>query len=145
MINELYTEEFVLYTQTIREATDSYTQHKVERDRRRAQKWVDAFLKDREIILTYKIGEQFRTVVATQKCNSARPLPSTPMTKVVVDGKEVDEDQYIRFYSMPDITPECTHIDNVICFFTTNNGINEISAQFNKQGQVYVKSLQEGE
>lgn len=146
MINELQTGDFVFYEQKIREAKDDYTKNKILKDRRKAHKWINIFLEDREIILTYKNGEQIVTTIATLKNNSHNPLPlpSTPLTHVEKDGETVLEDQYIRFYRVPQMIPDSVHVDQILCFFAKNDGLNELSAKLTNVGRRYVKeSVQE--
>lgn len=141
MINEIQTADFVFYEQKLRDAKDDYTKNKVLKDRRKAHKWINIFLEDREIILTYKNGEEVHTAIATLKNNNSTvlPLPSTPLTHVEKDGETVLEDQYVRFYRVPDMVPEAIHIDQVVCFFAKNDNLSDLSNKMTPVGKKYVK------
>lgn len=146
MINELRTGEFAFYEQKIREAKDDYTKNKVLKDKRKAQRWLTLLLEDREVILTYKNGEEIITTIATLKVDSDQSLPSTPLTHVEKNGEIRLEDHYVRFYKMPQILPDSVHIDQVLCFFVRSDNINEVSAKMTPVGKKYVKeSIQEEE
>jgi len=139
MIHELFTNDFAFYRQEIREAKDDYTKHKIDKDRRKAHKWISEFLKKAEIILTYKNGNDTITTIATLNVKTDLELPQTPMTHVTINGKQVLEDQYLRFYRMPEVLPDCIHVDQVLCFFVSNQHVSEVSGRINTPGKKYVK------
>lgn len=145
MIEELHTSDFVLYTQKFREAKDLYTARKVQKDRIKAKKWINLFLEDREIILTFKDGLDVKTVVATLKNDNPNRLllPEIIPTKEIINGQEVFEEQHIVFYTVPDYTPMIIHVDQIINFYVNNRNIMEVSVKLNTQGKRYVREVVE--
>ena len=139
------TSDFVLYTQKIRDAKDAYTARKVQKDRIKARKWINLFLEDREIILTYNDGNVNKTIVATLKNDNPHrlPLPEIEPVKEIINDQEVLEEQHIVFYSVPDYIPIMIHVDQVINFYVTSNNIMEVSAKLNTPGRRYVRETVE--
>jgi len=145
MIHEINTSDFVLYKQEIRNAKDAYTARKVQKDRNKALRWVNLFLEDREIILTYKDNSEIKTVVATLKNDNPHrlPLPETDLVEEVIHGESVLEDQHVKFYIMPENIPVAIHIDQVVSFYISNKNVMEVSAKLNTPGRKYVKETVE--
>jgi|TARA_X000000950_G_scaffold30789_1_gene33301 hypothetical protein len=136
MIHELVTNELVIYTQELRDAKDDvYKQRKVQKDRKKAAMWLRLWLDHQEIYLTWEDdnGNDVSSIASTT-CEWEEPpmFPTTPMSIEIIHGEEVEEDQYIRFYQKPSVTPTAVHIDKIKNWVTTNNDIKKLSEIFGK-------------
>lgn len=133
MINELQTKSWVEYTQKLRNPKTDYEKRKVQKDRKKALLWLNLWLKEQEIILQYYDSEDnIITCFAssTTDYEVKTPFPDTPLTKEIVHGETVFEDQYIRFYKMPESEPIALHIDKVYKWYVPNDNVLKLSKQF---------------
>lgn len=124
--------QFTKFTQTLREPKDDYTKRKIQKDRHLHIKWLNCVMKYKEIILTYKDGDEIKQeFVSTVPYNGdLQPFPDRPQIKEIVHGEEVLEDQYIRVYRAPDNVPLTIHIDEVLEWVTYTLGLNEIDKDY---------------
>ena len=114
-LQETNTDDFVTYSQTIREAKDDYTARKVQKDRHKHIHWLNTVAGEREVIIEYTNQEnQMVRKVATRIGFENYEWEDTPLTAEVVNGEEVLEDQYVRLISMPDRNPFVIHVDNIL-------------------------------
>lgn len=114
-LQETNTDDFVTYSQTIREAKDDYTARKVQKDRHKHIHWLNTVAGEREVIIEYTNQEnKMIRKVATRIGFENYEWEDTPLTPEVVNGEEVLEDQYVRLISMPDRNPFVIHVDNIL-------------------------------
>lgn len=114
-LQETNTDDFVTYSQTIREAKDNYTARKVQKDRHKHIHWLNTVAGEREVIIEYTNQEnEMIRKVATRIGFENYEWEDTPLTAEVVNGEEVLEDQYVRLISMPDRNPFVIHVDNIL-------------------------------
>lgn len=114
-LQETNTDDFVTYSQTIREAKDDYTARKVQKDRHKHMHWLNTVAGEREVIIEYTNQEnEIIRKVATRIGFENYEWEDTPLTAEVVNGEEVLEDQYVRLISMPDRNPFVIHVDNIL-------------------------------
>jgi len=114
-LQETNTDDFVTYSQTIREAKDDYTARKVQKDRHKHIHWLNTVAGEREVIIEYTNQEnEMIRKVATRIGFENYEWEDTPLTAEVVNGEEVLEDQYVRLISMPDRNPFVIHVDNIL-------------------------------
>ena len=114
-LQETNTDDFVTYSQTIREAKDDYTARKVQKDRHKHIHWLNTVAGEREVIIEYTNQEnEMVRKVATRIGFENYEWEDTPLTAEVVTGEEVLEDQYVRLISMPDRNPFVIHVDNIL-------------------------------
>ena len=114
-LQETNTDDFVTYSQTIREAKDDYTARKVQKDRHKHIHWLNTVAGEREVIIEYTNQEnEMVRKVATRIGFENYEWEDTPLTAEVVNGEEVLEDQYVRLISMPDRNPFVIHVDNIL-------------------------------
>ena len=128
-LGEINTDEFVTYTQTLREAKDQYTARKVQKDRIKHVGWFNTVLSQKDIVITYK-GAESTQIIASKTGVGVDPLPEPPITIENIHGDDVEEIQHIVFYSKPDGRIHVVHIDDVICWTVTNTMMNQISDIF---------------
>ena len=128
MLIEIGSNDLVTYVQEHRKVKDAYSQRKQQKDRLKAKMLLDGLLADRDVIVFYMEDNVEKQVVATTKkllpLEVWADLPIPPMTKEIINNKEVLENQYCTFYSFPAKEPLMVHIDNVTKFITTNKGID---------------------
>jgi hypothetical protein len=128
MLIEIGSNDLVTYVQEHRKVKDAYSQRKQQKDRLKAKMLLDGLLADRDVIVFYMEDGAEKQVVATTKkllpLEVWADLPIPPMTKEIINNKEVLENQYCTFYSFPAKEPLRVHIDNVTKFITTNKGID---------------------
>lgn len=122
-LSETNTDDFVTYSQTLREAKDEYTARKVQKDRHKHIHWINTVTNAREILLTYLEDNQQVTCVVTRRNAEDYTWPDTPMTEEIVHGETVLEDQYVRFIEMPSRNPIAIHIDNIINWTIPNDDL----------------------
>ena len=114
-LQETNTDDFVTYSQTIREAKDDYTARKVQKDRHKHIHWLNTVAGEREVIIEYTNQEnEMIRKVATRIGFENYEWEDTPLTAEIVNGEEVLEDQYVRLISMPDRNPFVIHVDNIL-------------------------------
>ena len=126
MLHELTSNDFVTYIVKDRKVKDAYTARKVQKDRKKLVIWLEALLKDREVVIFYQddAGEE-QCIIATQK--DYEELPEAPMNIEIVNNKIKLQMHYIRCYEQPSRTPYVIHTDRITKFMTSNKGIIDIS------------------
>lgn len=128
--------QFVQYVQQVREAKDDYTKRKVQKDRHKLIKWITTILKEKEIILTFqhdgRMFTEFVTLMDPKDGRFLEEFPEAPLTKETIHGEEVEEDQYIRCYHIPTWDPMLIHVDEVICWFASQEGMDELHKNFER-------------
>ena len=125
-LTETNTNEFVTYTQKLREAKDQYTERKVQKDRIKHVGWFNAVLSQKDIVLTYKEDGKSIQVIASKNGNGVGPLPQPPITIENVLGEDREEVHHIVFYTSPKEDTKVVHIDEVECWEVTNTMMNQI-------------------
>lgn len=125
MIHELTSNDFVTYEVKDRKIKDPYTARKAQKDRKKLVIWLEALLKDREVIIFFMDGEEERSIIATLK--DYEELPSAPMNIEIINNKVKLQMHYIRCYEQPTRTPYVIHTDNITKFITRSEGVLEIS------------------
>lgn len=130
MLRELRTEDLVTYIVEKRavEEGDDTALYKFYRDRQRLRNWLNALLKENDVIIFYTDeddGLEKHIIATTQGFDET--LIEIP-TVVETFGDESYETFYhIPFVSVPDATPYYIHADDITRFILKNNKINEIS------------------
>ena len=124
-LTETNTNEFVTYTQKLREAKDQYTERKVQKDRIKHVGWFNACLSQKDIIITFK-GKDTTYIQIVASKNGQEILPEPPITKENVLGEDEEQIQHIVFYSKPDGNIYVVHIDDVLCWSVTNSMMSNI-------------------
>ena len=125
-LHELQSEEFVTTRQELRIAKDEYTARKVQKDRRKARKWLTALLDDREVVVFYKTGDGEAMTLGTRKgfdCDTS----NIPEDIEVWNNTEHKVQNHVLFFEMPSQKPVAVHIDNVTKFICKKDGIIDIS------------------
>lgn len=125
-LHELQSGEYITTTQELRVAKDEYTARKVQKDRRKARKWITALLDDREVIIFHKEGDEEKMKLGTRKgydCNFA----DIPVDIEVWNDTEHEVQNHIMFYEYPSQKPAAIHIDTITKFICRKDGIIDIS------------------
>ena len=132
-LSEISTNEFVTYTQKLRQSEDPYILRKKQKDRYKHMHWLNTVMKYKEVILTYKddIGN-LQKVIATGVNPTSIEVewPDTPLIPEEIHGEIVLEDQYIRFFIMPSMEAFCIHIDSVLEWTASQDKMSEIDKEY---------------
>jgi len=132
-LSETSTNDFVTYTQKLREPTDEYTARKLQKDRHKHIHWLSTVAKYKELILTYRDEDNnIKQVIATGNSPLSGEViwPDTPLTPEIIHGETVLEDQYVRLFLMPSMSATCIHIDNIIEWIVIQDGLSEIDKEY---------------
>ena len=126
MLTETTLGEYVLYTNTIRQAKDAYTARKVQKDKKKLKTWMNALLEDRDLIVFHKENGNEKMSVVTRKTNNIifadAPLSWEtvgPQTYLVLD--------YVLGYELPSTFAIAIHANDITKFMCKAEGITELS------------------
>jgi len=131
-LSETNTDDFVTYSQSLREAKDEYTARKVQKDRHKHIHWLNTVTESREVIIEYinQAKEKVRTV-ATRVGFENYEWEDTPLTPETINGEEVLEDQYVRLISMPDRNTFVIHVDDILSWsLARDEQLNELDKKY---------------
>ena len=131
-LSETNTDDFVTYSQSLREAKDEYTARKVQKDRHKHIHWLNTVTESREVIIEYinQAKEKVRTV-ATRVGFENYEWEDTPLTPETINGEEVLEDQYVRLISMPERDAFVIHVDNILSWsLARDEQLNELDKKY---------------
>lgn len=131
-LSETNTDDFVTYSQSLREAKDDYTARKVQKDRHKHIHWLNTVTESREVMIEYinKEKEKVRTV-ATRVGFENYEWEDTPLTTEIVNGEEVLEDQYVRLISMPERNAFVIHVDDILSWsLARDEQLNELDKKY---------------
>ena len=131
-LSETNTDDFVTYSQSLREAKDEYTARKVQKDRHKHIHWLNTVTESREVIIEYinQAKEKVRTV-ATRVGFENYEWEDTPLTTETINGEEVLEDQYVRLISMPDRNTFVIHVDDILSWsLARDEQLNELDKKY---------------
>jgi vacuolar-type H+-ATPase subunit I/STV1 len=131
-LSETNTDDFVTYSQELREAKDDYTARKVQKDRHKHIHWLNTVTESREVIIEYinQAKEKVRTV-ATRVGFENYEWEDTPLTPETINGEEVLEDQYVRLISMPDRNTFVIHVDDILSWsLARDEQLNELDKKY---------------
>lgn len=130
MIHELRTDELVTYTVEKRKVKDGdeMAQYKSQRDRQRLRNWLNALLKEHDVLIFYVDEDDGveKFVVATTKGFNTDAI-EIPVVNEDWLGEIQESYHHVPFVSMPDQTPYYIHVDDITRFVLKNDKINEIS------------------
>lgn len=131
MLNELYTNEFVLYTQHLRPPKDDYAIRKAQKDVRKLEKWLHALLDETEVVIFYIDKEDNnieKTIIATRiPPVEGYVLPESPLEEEVVNGVTKMVPNHCCFFTMPSRRPMTIHFNDITGFLLKNDKVSEIS------------------
>ena len=126
MLTETTLGQYVLYTNTIREAKDAYTARKVQKDKKKLKTWMNALLEDRDLIVFHNEDGKEKMSVVTRNTNNIvyADAPFSwetvgPQTYLVLD--------YILGYELPSTLAIAIHANDITKFMCKSEGILEIS------------------
>lgn len=125
MLHELCTGEYTLYTVIHRDAKDDYVKRKVQKDRNKLLKWMNALLRDREVIMFYKEDNAEKMAVVSL-IEQHEPFPDMPMSVEIINNKEVLEMQHLFMYENPSREQLIIHADQIIKFIVRTEGLSEL-------------------
>lgn len=131
-LSETNTDDFVTYSQSLREAKDDYTARKVQKDRHKHIHWLNTVTESREVMIEYinKEKEKVRTV-ATRVGFENYEWEDTPLTTEIINGEEVLEDQYVRLISMPERNAFVIHVDDILSWsLARDEQLNELDKKY---------------
>ena len=125
MLHELCSGEYTTYTVINREPKDDYVKRKVQKDRKKLLKWLDAVLKNREAIIFYtQDGIEKMTIASLTE--QFDPFPDMPLNVEIVNGQEVLEMQYCFMYERPSRAQLILHADQITKFIVRSEGLSEL-------------------
>jgi|TARA_B100001093_G_scaffold511162_2_gene578463 vacuolar-type H+-ATPase subunit I/STV1 len=131
-LSETNTDDFVTYSQSLREAKDEYTARKVQKDRHKHIHWLNTVTESREVMIEYinQENEKIRRV-ATRVGFENYEWEDTPLTPETINGEEVLEDQYVRLISMPERDAFVIHVDNILSWsLARDEQLNELDKKY---------------
>ena len=131
-LSETNTDDFVTYSQSLREAKDEYTARKVQKDRHKHIHWLNTVTESREVMIEYinQENEKIRRV-ATRVGFENYEREDTPLTPETINGEEVLEDQYVRLISMPERDAFVIHVDNILSWsLARDEQLNELDKKY---------------
>jgi vacuolar-type H+-ATPase subunit I/STV1 len=131
-LTETNTDDFVTYSQDLREAKDDYTARKVQKDRHKHIHWLNTVTESREVIIEYidQEGKKIRKV-ATRVGFENYEWEDTPLTTEIVNGEDILEDQYVRLISMPERDTFVVHVDNILSWtLARDSGLDELDKEY---------------
>jgi hypothetical protein len=124
-LDQTHTDQYIIYTQTLREPTSDYLRRKTQTDRIKLSNLLNRLLQDREIIMFY----QEHMVIATQNISAeAAPLPRIPEVMDRVADQEFPGVAHVAFYIMPSCTPALIELDEIRKFITQREGVDQIES-----------------
>ena len=136
-LQELNTDEFITYNQTLRVAKDQYTARKVQKDRVKHVNWFNTVLSQKDMVLTFlDVDGNSQQCIASKNAIGAVPLPEIPVTIENVLDEDVEQVQHVAFYKKPSGDVELVHIDNIVSWTITNTLINQIDKIYKKSTHV---------
>lgn len=126
MLHELCTGEYTIYSVITRDAKDDYARRKVQKDRKKLLKWLNAILENREVIVFYKQDdvEKFAVTSLMEKFDD---FPEMPHTVEIINNQEVLEMQYCFMYELPSRTQLVLHADQITKFIVRTAGLSDLS------------------
>lgn len=128
MIIEYGTEDLIVYKIDKRSISDDYTLRKSQLDRQKLRVWLQALLKENDVIIFY-IDDETNTekyVIATTKDYDETAF-DVPKTIEKYRDEEYETYYHVPFVSVPDRTPYYIALDDITQFILKNQKINEIS------------------
>ena len=131
-LTETNTDDFVTYSQDLREAKDDYTARKVQKDRHKHIHWLNTVTESREVIIEYidQEGKKIRKV-ATRVGFENYEWEDTPLTTEIVNWEDILEDQYVRLISMPERDTFVVHVDNILSWtLARDSGLDELDKEY---------------
>lgn len=128
MIHEISDGEFCTFLLVDRKIKDEYTYRKAQKDRRKLQLWLDALLKDRNVIIFYLEDGEEKMVIGSRK-EIFGELPQTPMNLEVVNKKVRLQSFYCTFFELPTRKPMAVNINALTRFIVRQEGLSELSSR----------------
>lgn len=126
MLHELCTGEYTTYTVINRVPKDDYIKRKIQKDRNKLMKWMNALLKNREVILFYKQDDvEKMSIVSLIEIFGTMP-DDIPMNVEIVNNKEVLEMQHFVMYERPSREQIVIHADQITKFIVRTEGLSEL-------------------
>jgi hypothetical protein len=133
MLHELCTGEYTVFTVVNRAPKDDYIKRKVQKDRKKLLKLLNAILLDREVIITYMEDEIEKTTVASL-IETFDEFPNMPLSTEIVNNQAVLEMQYCFMYERPSRTQIVIHADQITKFIVRTEGLSELSKSIRFNG-----------
>ena len=126
MLHELCTGEYTVFTVVNRAPKDDYIKRKVQKDRKKLLKLLNAILLDREVIISYMEDDIERTTVASL-IEIFDDFPDMPLTTEIVNNVAVLEMQYCFMYERPSRKQIVIHADQITKFIVRSEGLSALS------------------
>ena len=127
MLTEIVTNQFKIYTQSLRTPKDDYTRRKIQKDRQKLLVMLNGLLNDREVILFYKDGAEEKQVVVTRKNfiekEILQELPTAPRMIEIINNTEVEEVHHIVCWQIPLREVLSIHLDDITKFIVWGEGL----------------------
>ena len=126
MLHELCTGEYTIFTVVNRVPKDDYIKRKVQKDRKKLLKLLNALLRDREVIISYVEDDVEKTSVASL-VETFDEFPDMPLSTEIVNNQAVLEMQYCFMYERPSRAQIVIHADQITKFIVRSEGLSELS------------------
>ena len=125
---ELHSKEYITWSQKLREATDDYTKHKLQKDRQKLRSLINGLLDDREVIIIFKDNSDVeQQIIGTRKRDLVQlkekwpELPELPISTVIINNKIVPQEHHVKFWLFPERIPMVLHLDKICKIIVKNN------------------------
>jgi hypothetical protein len=134
MLQQLNSNSYATYTVSNRQPKgDNYLDAKIDKDRYKLRRWIQALLADREVIVFWTEDDTDYMMIGTTKVNSGEGygnLPTDlPTVKCNINGTMVDEPQFIAFHCVPGREIATVDIDHITKFIVSIDGLVELTHQ----------------
>jgi hypothetical protein len=134
MLKQLNSNFYAVYTVSNRQLKgDVYLDAKIDKDRYKLRRWIQALLADREVIISWTEDGINYTMIGTTKVSPSEGysnLPTDlPTVKCNINGVEVDEPQFIAFHCVPGREIATVDIDHITKFIVSIDGLVELTQQ----------------
>jgi hypothetical protein len=134
MLQQLNSNSYAIYTVSNRQPKgDNYLDAKIDKDRYKLRRWIQALLADREVIVCWTEEDTDYMMIGTTKVNPGEgygTLPTDlPTIKCNINGTIVDEPQCIAFHCVPGREIATVDVDHITKFIVSIDGLIELTQQ----------------
>lgn len=134
MLQELWTNDFAIYTVEQRKVIDDFTLRKSQHDRRKLRKFLNALLLEKEIMFWYNddSGKE-KTVIGTLKNQDYRKLLDAPIVIEKYRKRSYLEFYHLRFFQCPSRIPMNLHLDSITKFVLSTENLSELMVEISNK------------
>jgi len=132
MLNQLNSNSYATYTVKHRAVKgDNYADAKIDKDRYKLRRWIEALLADREVIIFWTEDDTEYVMIGTTNVKPeegyGKLSTDLPTIKCNINGKDVDEPKFITFHCVPGREIATVDVDHITKFIVDINGLVELT------------------